>query len=114
MCLFCKIVAKEIPAKVVYEDDFVLAFEDISPVAPVHVLVIPKAHIDGLDAVTEDHSPLLGHVQVACARIARSLGLAEMGYRVVTNWGVNGGQTVHHLHYHLLGGKAMGWPPFAG
>lgn len=114
MCLFCKIASKEIPSKVVYEDDRVLAFEDINPTAPTHVLIIPKAHIDSLDAADETHAELLGHMQLAAAKVARTLGISRNGYRLVNNCGADGGQTVFHLHYHLVGGEAMGWPPFPG
>mgnify|MGYP004704261013 CR=1 FL=1 len=112
MCLFCKIVEREIPAKIVYEDDRVLAFEDINPQAPKHVLVIPKAHISSLDAADEEQVELLGYVQLASAKVARLLGISESGYRLISNCGSDGGQTVFHLHYHLVGGKSMGWPPF--
>lgn len=110
-CIFCKIVAGAIPANKVYDDDQVLAFHDISPQAPVHVLVIPKRHIESLGAVTDDDGPLLGHLLSAAARIARELGLAERGYRVVFNIGQDGGMAVYHLHAHILGGRRMAWPP---
>lgn len=112
MCLFCKIVNKEIPAQIVFEDENYLAFKDISPQAPIHVLVIPKAHIESLDTATEAHALELGKLQLVAAKVARLEGIAESGYRLVTNCGPDGGQTVAHIHYHLLGGEGLGWPPF--
>lgn len=112
MCLFCKIVKGDIPSTKVYEDDRVLAFRDISPVAPTHVLVIPKAHIESLDHVQGEHVELLGHIQFVAAQIAKDEGISDQGYRLVNNCGHQGGQTVFHLHYHLIGGNHMGWPPF--
>jgi len=111
-CIFCGIVNKEIPADVVYEDDEVLAFRDINPQAPVHVLMIPKKHIASLDEAggSDEERDLLGHLMVKIREIAAGLGL-ENGYRVVINNGEDGMQTVAHLHLHLLGGRQMGWPP---
>ena len=109
-CLFCKILSGKISTKKIYEDDKALAFEDISPQAPVHVLVIPKKHIVSLDNVGESDVALLGHIQFVISRLARKNKLFD-GYRVVNNCGVYGGQTVQHLHYHLLGGRVFGWPP---
>lgn len=109
-CLFCKIVAGTIPAKRVYEDDLSLAFADINPQAPVHVLVIPKEHIQSTAHATEEHAALLGHLLGNAARIAEEQHL-ERGYRIVINTGDDGGQTVDHLHLHVLGGRAMHWPP---
>ena len=106
--VFKKIIDKEIPAKIIYEDDDVRAFEDIAPVVKVHVLVIPKKEIRNLDAVTEEDILILGKLQVAISKIAKNLGLSEEGYRVVTNINDNGGQTVYHLHYHILGGQKLG------
>ncbi len=106
--VFKKIIDKEIPAKIIYEDDDVIAFEDISPVVKVHVLVIPKKEIRNLDAVTEEDLIILGKLQLAISKIAKNLGLSEDGYRVVTNINDNGGQTVYHLHYHILGGQKLG------
>ncbi len=109
-CLFCKIVAGTIPAKRVYEDDETLAFADINPQAPKHLLIIPKQHLNSMaHAATEDTS-LLGRLLAAAAQIAREQHL-DNGYRVVINTGDDGGQTVHHLHLHLLGGRHMTWPP---
>jgi histidine triad (HIT) family protein len=110
-CIFCKIVAGEIPSNGVYEDDQVLAFRDIQPQAPSHLLVIPRAHVASLDAADEGDEALLGRLMLACRTVARAEGLAEGGYRVVTNIGDDGGQAVHHLHLHVLGGRSMGWPP---
>ena len=109
--VFDKILAKEIPADVVYEDDRALAFHDIAPQAPVHVLVIPKRRIVGIATATDDDTELLGHLLQVCRRVAAQEGLVEGGYRVVTNNGVHGGQSVNHLHFHVLGGRQLGWPP---
>jgi len=109
-CLFCKIVANEIPTKKIYEDDKVLAFGDINPQAPVHILIIPKKHIAGLDDVREEDCALLGHIQLVASKLAEDNNLFD-GYRLVNNCGIDGGQTVRHLHYHLLGGRTFGWPP---
>jgi len=109
-CLFCKIVAGTIPAKRVYEDDLCLSFADINPQAPTHLLIIPKEHIASQTHAEETHGPLLGHLMAKAAELARSIGL-DRGYRVVINTGPDGGQTVDHLHLHLLGGRHMTWPP---
>ncbi|MFT3773753.1 MAG: histidine triad nucleotide-binding protein [Minicystis sp.] len=111
MCLFCKIVAKQIPAKVLFEDDDVLAFHDINPVAPTHVLVIPKEHVVSLSEGKPEHAPLFGKLMLAAARAAEITGIVQSGYRVVANTGANAGQSVFHLHVHVLGGRALGWPP---
>jgi histidine triad (HIT) family protein len=109
-CLFCKIVAGVIPAKRVFEDELCLAFADINPQAPVHLLVIPKEHIASQAHAMAEHQPLLGHLVAATAEVARQQGLVN-GYRMVVNTGEDGAQTVPHLHLHLLGGRSMGWPP---
>ena len=109
-CIFCKIVSGEISSKKVYEDDKVLAFGDLNPQAPVHVLIIPKKHIKSLDDVSQEDVELLGHIQVVAGKLAKENNLPD-GYRVVNNCGIDGGQTVAHLHYHLLGGRTFGWPP---
>jgi histidine triad (HIT) family protein len=110
-CLFCRIVKREIPAKVVFEDELALAFDDINPQAPVHTLVIPKQHLSSsVDAAPDDRA-LMGHLLLVANQIARDKGVAESGYRFVINTGVHGGQTVFHLHLHLLGGRPMHWPP---
>ena len=105
-CLFCKIVAGEIPSKKVYEDDQCFAFYDIAPQAPTHFLVIPKAHIASCGAITPENSPVVAHIFEVIAKIAKDEGL-ESGYRVVSNCGPDAGQTVPHLHFHILGGKVL-------
>ncbi len=110
-CLFCKIVVGQIPSDKVHEDEFVLAFNDINPVAPVHQLIVPKQHIASAADLTEADGELLGRLFAVAASLAAGAGLPDSGYRVVTNVGVDGGQSVDHLHFHLLGGRAMTWPP---
>ena len=110
-CIFCKIASKEIPSKTAYEDEEVYAFHDLHPQAPIHVLLIPKRHIGNLLAAEESDSTLLGHMMSAAANVAHTLGIADGGFRVVTNIGPDGGQTVDHLHLHILGGRHMTWPP---
>ena len=107
-CLFCKIIKKEIPSKVVYEDDTVLAFRDINPVAPVHILVIPKKHIGSLAELTNEDEAIVGKIYTIINKIAKQEGIAEKGFRVIVNCGEDGGQEVKHLHFHLLGGKKLG------
>jgi histidine triad (HIT) family protein len=109
-CIFCKIVAGTIPSKKLYEDELTYAFADIDPKAPVHALLVPKKHIESLAQTSESDKPLLGHMLVVAAELARTLNLTG-GYRVVNNIGPDGGQTVSHLHFHLMGGRAMHWPP---
>jgi histidine triad (HIT) family protein len=109
-CLFCKIVSGDIPAKRLYEDDRVLAFPDINPQAPVHILIIPKQHLASHAHATPEDAAMLGHLISAAGEIARAQNLAN-GYRLVINTGPDGGQTVDHLHIHLLGGRPMAWPP---
>lgn len=111
MCLFCKIIAREIPGKIVYEDDDVLAFEDIRPVAPTHTLVIPKRHIASIDEAKPEDAELLGKVLLAASKVAKQAGIQEGGWRLVINNGANAGQTVFHIHAHVLGGRGMQWPP---
>lgn len=106
-CIFCKIVTKEIPAKIVYESNAILAFEDIAPAAPVHVLVIPKKHIQSLYHVADEDKVLMGEMMTSFTMLADQLGLAERGFRVQTNIGKDGGQIVPHLHFHLLGGRGL-------
>jgi histidine triad (HIT) family protein len=108
--IFSKIIRREIPADIVYEDDLVLAFRDIQPQAPVHILVIPKQPIKSIATVTSADREILGHILVVIQQIAAKEGLSK-GYRVVTNIGEDGGQTVSHLHFHLLGQRQMAWPP---
>lgn len=107
-CLFCKIIKGDIPSKLVYEDDVCYAFEDINPVAPVHVLFIPKRHIDGVDKLTEEDAKAVGHIFLKIEEVAKKLGLDD-GYRVVSNVGEDGGQSVRHLHFHLIGGRKLTW-----
>ncbi|ODC02536.1 histidine triad nucleotide-binding protein [Terasakiispira papahanaumokuakeensis] len=110
-CIFCKIINGELPSKVVYEDDHVLAFHDLSPQAPTHVLIIPKKHISTLNDLQDEDAALVGRLQLTAARLAKEFGFAEDGYRVVMNCNEAGGQTVWHIHMHLLGGRALTWPP---
>lgn len=110
-CIFCKIVAGEIPSTKVYEDDTVLAFRDADPQAPVHVLIIPKEHIACAADITEENSAVVGHIFEVAAKLSGELSL-ENGFRIVNNCGKDGMQSVQHLHFHLLGGRTMGWPPF--
>jgi histidine triad (HIT) family protein len=109
--IFSKIIRKEIPAEIVYEDEHCLAFHDVSPQAPVHVLVIPKKPIESLNGLSNEDAELLGHLWLNIPRIAQELGIANSGYRVAVNCGRHAGQSVDHLHFHLLGGRPMGWPP---
>jgi histidine triad (HIT) family protein len=109
-CIFCEIAAGRIQAKRVHEDDQVVAFHDVSPQAPTHVLVIPREHIRDLDAATPEHIALLGHLIWVARDVAGTLGLAQ-GYRLVVNRGRDGGQSVDHLHVHILGGRSLQWPP---
>jgi histidine triad (HIT) family protein len=109
-CLFCKIVDGKIPAKIVTQDDRAVAFRDINPQAPTHVLIIPKKHIPSLADLTDDDAALIGHLHVVARQIAASEGLAD-GWRLVGNVGPQAGQTVFHIHFHLLGGRALHWPP---
>lgn len=106
-CLFCKIIDGEIPSQKVYEDDKCLAFKDISPLAPVHFLVVPKTHFASAAEVTEENETLIGHIYTVIARLAKEMGFSD-GYRVVTNVGTLAGQTVHHIHFHVLSGKELG------
>ena len=106
-CLFCKIISGEIPSQKVYEDDQCFAFKDIAPMAPVHFLVVPKAHFASAAEVTEENEALIGHIYTVIAKLAKEMGFAD-GYRVVTNAGALAGQTVHHIHFHVLSGKQLG------
>jgi histidine triad (HIT) family protein len=110
-CLFCKIVNKEIPAELIFEDDGIVAFNDINPQAPVHILIIPKEHFASLNDIPEEKKDLMGHILLRARRIAQNLGIQEKGYRVVLNTGKESGQEVFHIHFHLLGGRRMTWPP---
>lgn len=109
--IFSKIIRKEIPAKIVHEDDMCLAFHDVSPQAPVHVLVIPKKPIESLEQLTTADAPLMGHLWMVIQQVARQTQVADSGYRVVVNCGRQGGQSVDHLHFHILGGRDLSWPP---
>lgn len=111
--IFDKIIAKEIPADIVYEDELSLAFKDINPQAPFHVLIIPKRRIATINDIQVEDREVVGHLYVVAARLAQQYGFADDGYRVVMNCNRDGGQTVYHLHLHLLAGLTMGWPPFA-
>lgn len=110
-CLFCRIMRREIPSQIVHETDNLLAFRDIDPKAPLHVLIIPKRHIASVSDVEPADAPLLGELFVAARAIAQEQGVAEDGYRVVVNTGAGAGQTVFHIHMHLLGGRDLSWPP---
>jgi histidine triad (HIT) family protein len=110
-CLFCNIVSRAIPAQIVLENDDVIAFNDIRPAAPAHVLVIPKKHIVGIHEATPGDAAILGTVLLAARDIAEKLGLAETGYRLVVNQGADAGQSVMHLHAHVIGGRPLAWPP---
>jgi histidine triad (HIT) family protein len=110
-CLFCRIISGEIPAKKVFEDDVAIAFNDINPQAPTHVLVIPRTHISTLDDLDENESNIIGMTMVRATQIARNLQVNSDGYRLVVNHGEAAGQTVFHIHIHLLGGRNLGWPP---
>lgn len=110
-CLFCKMVSGEIAPDKVFEDDDVLAFRDISPQAPTHVLVVPKRHVATLNELDGESAGLVGKMVLAAAEVARREGFAEKGYRTIMNCNADGGQTVFHIHLHLLGGRVMGWPP---
>ncbi len=107
-CLFCKIVKGEIPSTKVYEDEFVYAFKDINPEAPVHILVIPKKHIGSINKIEKEDEELIGKIFTTIKKVAKDQGIAESGYRVVSNCGKDAGQTVMHLHFHILGGKTLG------
>jgi histidine triad (HIT) family protein len=110
-CLFCKIVDRTIESTIVHEDEQVLAFEDIHPQAPIHILVIPKRHIHSVQELEQGDAGLSGHLLQTCVNLAKGKGISESGYRIVTNSGPHAGQTVFHLHFHLLGGRPMTWPP---
>ena len=109
-CLFCRIIAGEIPSNKVYEDDLVYAFRDIAPQAPTHILVIPKAHLSGVSDITPENSAIVAHIFEVIPAIAKAEGLIN-GYRVVSNCGASAGQSVFHLHFHVLAGRDMTWPP---
>ena len=110
-CLFCKMIAGEIKPDIVFEDDEVLAFRDVNPQAPLHVLVIPKIHISTVNDLTPEHASLVGRMYLAAQKIAADEGVAEPGYRMVMNCNAEAGQSVYHIHLHVLGGRPMSWPP---
>ncbi|QSX08390.1 histidine triad nucleotide-binding protein [Alkalibacter rhizosphaerae] len=109
-CLFCKIAKKEISAEVVYDDDNVIAIKDINPQAPVHILIFPKEHYESILTVPAGNN-IIGEMHIVANRLALKFGIADSGFRLVNNCGVDGRQTVDHIHYHLLGGRSLGWPP---
>lgn len=109
-CLFCKIVDKEISSDIIYEDEKVIAFKDTNPQSPIHILVIPKEHIASADNLESEHKELVGHIFIVAKQISKELGL-DKGYRIVNNCREDGGQTVNHIHFHILGGRQMMWPP---
>jgi histidine triad (HIT) family protein len=110
-CLFCKIVEKRIPARILFENDELIAFHDVNPQAPMHALVIPKRHIRSLADADPEDCGLLGALMIGAQRAAKELGIDESGYRVVANTGADGGQSVFHIHFHVLGGRPLAWPP---
>lgn len=107
-CIFCKIIKKEIPANIVYEDDKVMAFKDINPQAPIHILIVPKQHIPSVADINESNKAVVSDINIAAVKTAEKIGIKDSGFRLICNCGANAGQTVLHLHYHLLGGKVLG------
>ncbi|MHB0939555.1 MAG: histidine triad nucleotide-binding protein [Armatimonadota bacterium] len=110
-CLFCKIANQQIPVPLVYQDDELAAFRDINPAAPVHILIVPRRHIPGVPALTDADAGMVGKIFRVAAELARQEGIAESGFRVVVNSGPDAGQSVQHIHFHLLGGRPLAWPP---
>jgi len=110
-CIFCKIIEKKIPSRIVYEDQHVFAFEDVNPQAPIHILVVPKKHLPDIQSMAETDRVLVGHLFLAAAKIATDKGLVKKGYRTVINNGAGAGQTVFHIHLHILSGRRFAWPP---
>ncbi len=110
-CLFCRIVSGEIPSKMVYQDEQCMAFDDVNPQAPVHVLVIPRAHVESLQGFQTSETNLMGALLQGCREVAQLKGVSDSGYRVVANTGSSAGQTVFHMHFHVLGGRSFAWPP---
>lgn len=110
-CIFCKIASGDIPGDVVYQDDRVIAVNDIDPKAPVHILIMPKKHIPSLNEIDDSNKDIMAHILTVAANLAKAKGVAEKGYRIVNNCGVQGGQSVEHIHFHLLGGRSLTWPP---
>jgi len=110
-CIFCKIVEKDIPSELIYEDERIVAFNDINPQAPVHILIIPKEHFASLNDIPEEKKDVLSHILLKARQIAQNIGINEKGYRIVLNTARDSGQVVFHIHFHLLGGRRMTWPP---
>lgn len=110
-CIFCKIAGHKIPSEIVYEDEEIVAFKDVNPVAPVHILVVPKRHIESIASLTDDDKELVGRVILAANKLAQEASVDKTGFRVVVNHGRDAGQSVPHIHFHLLGGRPLGWPP---
>ena len=110
-CLFCRIAAHELEAEIVYEDDAVVAFQDINPQAPVHILIVPRAHLASIDDIVPEDEPVMGRLVLTASKIARDQGIVDGGYRLVLNCGEGAGQSVFHVHMHLLGGRRFNWPP---
>ncbi|MDA8241396.1 MAG: histidine triad nucleotide-binding protein [Nitrospiraceae bacterium] len=110
-CLFCKIIAKKVPAKIIYDDEAITAFEDVNPQAPVHTLIVPKKHLSTTLDITEEDNELIGRLIRVANRVAMEKGIAERGFRLVMNTNPEAGQSVYHIHLHLLGGRPMHWPP---
>lgn len=110
-CIFCRIVSRDIPSQIVYEDTEAVAFQDINPQAPVHILIVPREHIESLNEIAPRHLPVLGHIIDVARKLAKERGIADDGYRLVLNVNRMAGQSVFHLHFHLLGGRPFHWPP---
>lgn len=110
-CIFCKIIKKEIPSKIVYEDDMVIAFEDVNPQAPVHLLIVPRKHIPTLLDLTPEDNQLIGHIFLTANNLAKNKGISVSGFRTVFNCNKDAGQAVYHIHLHIFGGRGMAWPP---
>ncbi|WP_426349182.1 histidine triad nucleotide-binding protein [Alloiococcus sp. CFN-8] len=110
-CIFCKIINGDIPSQKIYEDDKVLVFKDINPEAPVHILAIPKEHIESVNEINEENSLIINHIFLVISKVTKDLGIDKTGYRIVNNCGKDGLQTVPHLHFHVFGGKTLKWPP---
>ena len=109
-CIFCKIASKKIPSDMIYEDEKILVFKDLNPVAPIHVLIIPKKHISSANEINKENSEIISHIFSCIPKISKTLHL-ENGFRIINNCGTDGGQTVNHIHFHLIGGEKLGWPP---
>ena len=110
-CIFCKIVRKEIPSTIVYEDDKIIAFKDVSPKAPVHILMVPRKHIPGVTALADEDKDIVAHIMLTSKQLAKDFSIFQCGFRIVVNSGPDAGQAVDHLHFHLLGGRTLNWPP---